>query len=62
MNLPCILAAQIISISNARTDRYEFWLDSFGYAPKTAREKRAGEPVTIELEKTSGKPKVVRAY
>ena len=25
-------------------------------------EKRAGEPVTIELEKTSGKPKVVRAH
>jgi len=25
-------------------------------------EKRAGEPVTIELEKASGKPKVVRAY
>jgi hypothetical protein len=25
-------------------------------------EKRAGEPVTIELQKASGKPKVVRAY
>lgn len=25
-------------------------------------EKRAGEAVTIELQKTSGKPKVVRAY
>ena len=25
-------------------------------------EKRAGEPVTIELKKTSGKPTVVRAY
>jgi hypothetical protein len=25
-------------------------------------EKRAQEPVTIELQKTSGKPKVVRAY
>ena len=25
-------------------------------------EKRAGEPVTIELQKTSGKPKVLRAY
>ena len=25
-------------------------------------EKRAGEAVTIELEKTSGKPRVVRAY
>ena len=25
-------------------------------------EKRAGEPVTIELHKTAGKPKVLRAY
>ena len=25
-------------------------------------EKRAGEPVTIELQKTPGKPAVVRAY
>jgi hypothetical protein len=25
-------------------------------------EERAQEPVTIELQKTSGKPKVVRAY
>ncbi len=25
-------------------------------------EKRAGEPVTIELQKAGGKPKVVRAY
>ena len=25
-------------------------------------EKHAGEPLTIELQQTSGKPKVVRAY
>lgn len=24
--------------------------------------KRSGEPVTIELQKTAGKPKVLRAY
>ncbi len=29
---------------------------------KTRLEKRAGEAVTIELQRTSGKPTVVRAY
>ncbi len=29
---------------------------------QTRLEKRAGEPVTIELQRTSGKPTVVRAY
>ena len=29
---------------------------------QTNLSKRAGEPITIELQKTSGKPKVLRAY
>jgi hypothetical protein len=29
---------------------------------QTVLQKRAGEPVTIELQKTSGKPIVVRAF